>query len=139
MLAHAPRVAARPAASLVCELAPHQADAMVANARATLGFADAFVRADLTGRPRVLVARTLGSVVTRWPTTARRRRDARPLPRPRRRGASTGRCRRSPGPERQRFIEQAQLDFQDFAIVGDASWTFVDGVLTLTVDLRPPA
>ncbi len=30
-----------------------------------------------------------------------------------------------------------QLDFQDFAIVGDATWTFVDGVLTLTVDLRP--
>ena len=52
-------------------------------------------------------------------------------------GASTGRCRRSPGAERQRFIEQAQLDFQDFAIVGDATWTFVDGVLTLTVDLRP--
>lgn len=41
------------------------------------------------------------------------------------------------GDERQRFIEQAQLDFQDFAIVGDASWTFVDGILTLTVDLRP--
>ena len=38
-----------------------------------------------------------------------------------------------------RFIEQAQLDFQDFAIVGDATWTFVDGVLTLTVDLRPIA
>lgn len=42
------------------------------------------------------------------------------------------------GEERMRFIEQAQLDFQDFAIIGDASWTFVDGVLTLTVDLRPP-
>jgi len=41
------------------------------------------------------------------------------------------------GPERQRFMEQAQLDFQDFAIVGDAKWTFVDGILTLTVDLRP--
>ena len=41
------------------------------------------------------------------------------------------------GEERTRFIEQAQLDFQDFAIVGDASWTFVDGILTLTVDLRP--
>ena len=38
-----------------------------------------------------------------------------------------------------RFIEQAQLDFQDFAIVGDATWTFVDGVLTLTVDLAPPS
>ena len=41
------------------------------------------------------------------------------------------------GPERQRFIEQAQRDFQDFAIVGDATWDFSDGVLTLRVDLRP--
>jgi hypothetical protein len=39
------------------------------------------------------------------------------------------------GPERQRFVEQAELDFQDYAIIGDATWTFVDGVLTLTVDL----
>lgn len=39
------------------------------------------------------------------------------------------------GPERQRFIEQAQLDFQDFAIVGDATWSFDDGVLTLRIDL----
>jgi hypothetical protein len=39
------------------------------------------------------------------------------------------------GPERERFVKQAQLDFQDFAIVGDASWTFEDGKLTLTVDL----
>ena len=41
------------------------------------------------------------------------------------------------GPERQQFMEQAQLDFQDFAMIGDASWTFADGVLTLTIDLRP--
>jgi hypothetical protein len=41
------------------------------------------------------------------------------------------------GPERQRFIEQAELDFQDFAIVGDASWEFEDGILTLRVDLTP--
>jgi hypothetical protein len=41
------------------------------------------------------------------------------------------------GAERQRFVEQAELDFQDFAIVGDASWTFDDGILTLRVDLRP--
>jgi hypothetical protein len=40
------------------------------------------------------------------------------------------------GAERQQFVQQAQLDFQDFAIVADASWTFEDGVLTLTVDLR---
>ncbi|MET0920050.1 MAG: hypothetical protein ABWY77_02490 [Acidimicrobiia bacterium] len=41
------------------------------------------------------------------------------------------------GPDRQRFMDQAAADFQDFAIVGDASWTFIDGVLTLTVDLNP--
>jgi hypothetical protein len=39
------------------------------------------------------------------------------------------------GPERQRFVEQAELDFQDFAMIGDASWDFSDGVLTLTIDL----
>jgi hypothetical protein len=39
------------------------------------------------------------------------------------------------GPERQRFVEQAQLDFQDFSIVGDATWEYDDGVLTLRVDL----
>jgi hypothetical protein len=41
------------------------------------------------------------------------------------------------GPERQRFIEQAQADYQDFSIVADATWEFVDGTLTLRVDLRP--
>jgi len=41
------------------------------------------------------------------------------------------------GPERQRFVEQAELDFQDFAMLGDARWAFDDGVLTLTIDLRP--
>jgi release factor glutamine methyltransferase len=46
-----------PAASLVCEIAPHQADAMSAHAR-TLGYAEVMVRDDLTGRARVLVART---------------------------------------------------------------------------------
>jgi hypothetical protein len=40
------------------------------------------------------------------------------------------------GTERQRFVEQAQLDFQDFAMIGDATWEFVDGVLTLRVDLH---
>jgi len=42
------------------------------------------------------------------------------------------------GAERQLFLEQAQTDFMDFAILGDASWKLEDGVLTLTVDLRPP-
>jgi hypothetical protein len=41
------------------------------------------------------------------------------------------------GSERQQFMEQAQLDFQDYAIIGDAQWEFADGVLTLTVNLRP--
>lgn len=41
------------------------------------------------------------------------------------------------GEERQRFIEQAELDFQDFAIVGDAEGAIEDGILTLRVDLRP--
>ena len=41
------------------------------------------------------------------------------------------------GDERARFIEQAQNDFQDFAIIGDATATLDDGVLTPTIDLRP--
>jgi hypothetical protein len=41
------------------------------------------------------------------------------------------------GEERTRFIEQAQVDFQDFAIIGDASASIEDGVLVLRVDLRP--
>lgn len=41
------------------------------------------------------------------------------------------------GEERTRFIEQAQIDFQDFAIIGDAEGSIDDGVLTLRVDLRP--
>ena len=42
------------------------------------------------------------------------------------------------GAERQRFLEQAQTDFMDFAIVGDAVATLEDGILVLRVDLRPP-
>ena len=41
------------------------------------------------------------------------------------------------GEERLRFIRQAETDFQDFAIIGDAEGTLEDGVLTLRVDLRP--
>jgi hypothetical protein len=41
------------------------------------------------------------------------------------------------GEERQQFLKQAQLDFQDFALVGDAEVSIDDGVLTLRVDLRP--
>jgi hypothetical protein len=41
------------------------------------------------------------------------------------------------GEERTAFIRQAQLDFQDFAIVGDAAVSVEDGVLVLRIDLRP--
>jgi limonene-1,2-epoxide hydrolase len=42
------------------------------------------------------------------------------------------------GDERTKFIEQAQVDYLDFAIVGDAEAAIEDGVLTLRIDLRPP-
>ena len=42
------------------------------------------------------------------------------------------------GDERQHFLEQAKVDFMDYAIVGDATAELDDGILTLTVDLRPP-
>lgn len=41
------------------------------------------------------------------------------------------------GEERQRFIEQANLDFQDFALIAGSTASLVDGILTFTVDLRP--
>jgi hypothetical protein len=42
------------------------------------------------------------------------------------------------GEERAKFVQQAQIDFQDFAIIGDAKATVEDGVLVMRVDLRPP-
>jgi hypothetical protein len=42
------------------------------------------------------------------------------------------------GAERQQFIEQAQTDFLDFALIGDASAAIEEGFLVLRVDLRPP-
>ena len=42
------------------------------------------------------------------------------------------------GEERQQFLQQAKLDYQDFAIIGDAEATVDDGILTLRIDLRPP-
>ena len=41
------------------------------------------------------------------------------------------------GEERAHFIRQAQLDYQDFAIIGDAEAMIDDGVLVMRVDLRP--
>jgi len=41
------------------------------------------------------------------------------------------------GPERQRFREQMQRDFTDYAMIGDAEADLTDGILTLRIDLRP--
>ena len=41
------------------------------------------------------------------------------------------------GEERQRFIEQANHDFQDFDLIAGSTPSLVDGILTFTVDLRP--
>jgi hypothetical protein len=43
------------------------------------------------------------------------------------------------GEERRRFIQQAEQDFMDYSIIGDATGALEDGVLVLRVDLRPPA
>lgn len=43
------------------------------------------------------------------------------------------------GDERTKFVKQAQVDFQDYAILGDAEATVEDGVLVLRIDLRPPS
>ncbi|WP_428118377.1 hypothetical protein [Candidatus Poriferisodalis sp.] len=41
------------------------------------------------------------------------------------------------GEERRLFIEQAERDFMDYAMLGDATATLEDGILTLRIDLRP--
>ena len=41
------------------------------------------------------------------------------------------------GADRRRFIDRMQIDYQDFAMLGDASGSLEDGVLVLRVDLRP--
>jgi hypothetical protein len=43
------------------------------------------------------------------------------------------------GPERKRFVEQAQVDFMDYAMLGDAEASIENGILILKVDLRPPS
>lgn len=43
------------------------------------------------------------------------------------------------GKERERFLEQAQQDFMDYALIGDASWEFSDGTLVLRVALGAPS
>jgi hypothetical protein len=41
------------------------------------------------------------------------------------------------GPERKNFVAQAQLDYQDYAMIADAKATLEEGILTLHIDLRP--
>ena len=41
------------------------------------------------------------------------------------------------GPDRKEFLRQAQLDFQDYAMLGDAEISLEDGILVLRVDLSP--
>jgi hypothetical protein len=43
------------------------------------------------------------------------------------------------GPDRERFKKQAQADFMDYAMIGDAQPSIEDGILTLRIDLRPEA
>ena len=40
------------------------------------------------------------------------------------------------GPERRAFVERAKIDYMDYAMLGDAKAHLVDGILTLTIDLR---
>lgn len=63
------------------------------------------------------------------------------LERFRQRAASVRRRQIPPveGEARREFVRQAELDFQDFAMLGAADAELVDGVLTLRIDLRPPA
>lgn len=41
------------------------------------------------------------------------------------------------GEERKRIMSQMRLDYQDFAMLGDATGSLEEGILTLRVDLRP--
>ena len=43
------------------------------------------------------------------------------------------------GEERQKFIEQANIDYRDFAIIGGSTVSLDEGILTFRVDLRPSA
>ncbi|MEX0699335.1 MAG: hypothetical protein WD651_11090 [Acidimicrobiia bacterium] len=41
------------------------------------------------------------------------------------------------GEERRRFIEQAQTDFTDYALVGAATWSVDESHLVLRIPLSP--
>jgi hypothetical protein len=42
------------------------------------------------------------------------------------------------GEERQRFVEQAQADYTDYALIGTAEWSVEDGKLVLRIPLAGP-
>jgi len=42
------------------------------------------------------------------------------------------------GTARREYMQRAQIDYQDFAMLGDAEGALEDGILVLRVDLRPP-
>lgn len=42
------------------------------------------------------------------------------------------------GDERKQFLERARVDYQDYAMIGDAEGSLEGGILRLTIDLRPP-
>jgi hypothetical protein len=41
------------------------------------------------------------------------------------------------GGERQKFLQQAETDYTDYALVGNASWSVEDGNLVLRIPLSP--
>lgn len=42
------------------------------------------------------------------------------------------------GEERAKFVRQRNVDYQDYAMIGDAAAAMEGGFLVLRVDLRPP-
>jgi hypothetical protein len=39
------------------------------------------------------------------------------------------------GAERKRFVEQAEVDFTDYSLIGSAAWSVEDGKLVLRIPL----
>ena len=66
----------------------------------------------------------IAAMITRFQERARAVRD-RPLP-------------PLEGTARREYMQRAQVDYQDFAMLGDAEGSLEDGILVLRVDLRPP-
>jgi len=66
----------------------------------------------------------IGAMIARFQERARAVKD-RPLP-------------PLEGTARREYMQRAQIDYQDFAMLGDAEGSLEDGVLVLKVDLRPP-